>query len=111
MDSADSETQGSSLEQRMEMWSEMRSQRKLMTQEFLEPLIGSGEERAQYQKILAETSEVLVNDDRMWEDHEDAYEEWDEMMEDSQGYGIEGKASSPAKYDDSFDAELGEDEA
>jgi hypothetical protein len=105
-DNTSSEMRGSSLSDRMDRLAELRSTRRLMAQEFLEPMIGTGAERARYNEILAETNEIFQSDNKMWEDIEDADDYFLDEIE-SGAYEMDGGDGTydPNYVDDEFDSD------
>ena len=77
-----------------------------MAQEFLEPMIGTGAERARYNEILAETNEIFQSDNKMWVDIEDADDYFLDEME-SGAYEMDGGDGTydPNYVDDEFDSD------
>jgi hypothetical protein len=66
-----SDMSGTSLADRVEYLAELRSNRKLIIQDFLDPMIGTGDERSKYQEILDNMTDNVFNDGSAFEDFED----------------------------------------
>ena len=60
---ATSAFEGSSLSERLEFRGQVRSSRKLMVQDFLNPMIGTGAERSEYDDLVKDFTEMFESED------------------------------------------------
>ena len=100
------------LSERLDHLADMRANKKLIVHDFLDPLIGNGEQRAQYNEILEETFNTLNKDEYGTYQQFDEVDEHfdDELDEVDTEYSFKSKVAGGKKYSEGADEEWDEDD-